>query len=169
MAKQSRRRNTQTSRAENSGSNGNSQKQSRQKQTTAINPFEPMGRVMQAFMPFQWMNPWMTAMDEPTPKLDLIDREDLVIVRAQVPGVQKSHLEVEASDTMVTIKGEIKQEDTREEERYRIAEMRRGAFERSVRLPAEVDSTRAKASFKDGVLEVSLPKVDRSRPHQVKF
>ena len=84
--------------------------------------------------------------------------------------MQKSHLAVEASDVSLTIKGEIVQEETQEEdERYRVHETSRGVFERTVRLPADVDSTRAKATFKDGVLEVELPKVDRHRPHHVKF
>jgi HSP20 family protein len=130
------------------------------------NPFEPMERFMQAFMPFTWL-PWVAL--PPAPKLDVIDRDNAVLVRAEVPGVQKSRLAVEASDMAVTIKGEIRHDETREEERYRISETSRGAFERTVRLPAEVDSTRAKATFKDGVVEVTLPKVDRSRSHQLKL
>jgi HSP20 family protein len=131
------------------------------------NPFEPMERLMQAFMPFTWLRPWMSL--PPAPKLDVIDRDSSVLVRAEVPGVQKSHLAVEASDTAVTIKGEIRHDESREDERYRISETSRGAFERTVSLPTEVDSTKAKATFKDGVVEVTLPKVDRSRSHQLKF
>ena len=134
----------------------------------AANPFEPMERFMQAFMPFAWLRPWMTM--PPIPKLDVIDRDGSVLVRAEVPGVQKSHLEVEASDMAVTIKGEVQTHETRADaDRYRIAETSRGTFERTVRLPTDVDSTKARATFKDGVLEVFLPKVDRSRSHHVKL
>jgi HSP20 family protein len=134
----------------------------------AANPFEPMERFMQAFMPFAWLRPWMTM--PPTPKLDVIDRDGAVLVRAEVPGVQKSRLEVEASDMAVTIKGQVQHHETREDaDRYRIAETSRGTFERTVRLPTDVDSTKARATFKDGVLEVLLPKVDRSRAHHVKL
>ncbi|HWA37795.1 MAG TPA: Hsp20/alpha crystallin family protein [Burkholderiales bacterium] len=133
----------------------------------AANPFEPMERFMQAFMPLAWFRPWMEMPH--TPKLDVIDRDGSVLVRAEVPGVQKSRLEVEASDTAVTIKGEVQHTETREDaDHYRISETSRGAFERTVQMPADVDSTKAKATFKDGVLEVLLPKVDRSRSHQVK-
>jgi HSP20 family protein len=132
------------------------------------NPFEPMERMMQAFMPFAWINPWLPA-QEPTPKLDVIDRNGSVIVRAEVPGVQKSNLAVEASDVSLTIKGEMSQEASEENDRYRLHETARGVFERTVRLPGDVDSSRAKATFKDGVLEVELPKVDRSKQHHVKF
>jgi HSP20 family protein len=130
------------------------------------NPFEPMERFIRAFMP--WLNPWVAAMPT-SPKLDVIDRDSSVLVRAEVPGVNKGKLEVEASDTSVTIKGEVKQEQTSGDERYRIAEISHGAFERTVSLPSDVDSTKAKATFRDGVVEVMLPKVDRSRPHNLKL
>jgi HSP20 family protein len=130
-----------------------------------LNPFEPIERLMQA-----WFSPWtVPAAARAAPKLDVIDRESSVLVRAEVPGVQRGNLAVEASDMAVTIKGEVAHEDTREGERYRISEMSHGTFERTVQLPADVDSTRAKATFKDGVVEVLLPKVDRSRAHHVKF
>ena len=120
-----------------------------------------------AFMPFAWFRPWVAL--PPAPKLDVIDRDNTVLVRAEVPGVRKNSLEVEASDLYVKIKGTVEHEETREDEHYRIAETSRGAFERTVSLPSEVDSAKAKASFKDGVIEVTLPKLDRSRPHQLKL
>ena len=130
-----------------------------------LNPFEPIERLMQA-----WFSPWtMPAAAQAAPKLDVIDRDNSVLVRAEVPGVQRGNLAVEASDVAVTIKGEVAHEDTREGERYRISETSHGMFERTVQLPADVDSSRAKATFKDGVVEVMLPKVDRSRAHHVKF
>jgi HSP20 family protein len=121
----------------------------------ATNLFEPMERLMQAFMPMTWMRPW--TMEPHTPKLDVIDRDDALLVRAEVPGVDKSHLAVEASDLAVTIRGEVRDE------------VHDGTFERTIRLPSDVDSGKAKATFKDGVLEVMLPKVDRSRPHSLKL
>jgi HSP20 family protein len=130
------------------------------------NPFEPMERLMQAFMPMAWLRPWV---EMHTPKLDVIDRNGSVLVRAEVPGVDKSHLAVEASDLAVTIKGEVQNDATREDSHYRISETSHGTFERTVTLPTDVDSARAKATFKDGVLEVLLPKVDRARPHPLKL
>lgn len=130
--------------------------------------FEPMERFMQAaFMPFAWFRPWLAVPS--APKLDVIDRDSFVLVRAEVPGVRKNRLEVEASDVSLTIKGEVEHEETREDQRYRISETSRGAFVRTVHLPSEVDSAKARATFKDGVVEVTLPKLDRSRPHQLKL
>src|SRR5688572_25590420 len=143
MAKKSRRRpSTQIQRVE--------KKAAAAVQKAAANAYQPMERMMQAFNPFAWMNPWMSAIEEPTPKLDVIDRNGSVIVRAEVPGVQKSRLAVEASDVELTIKGEIAQDETSEgDDRYRLHETSRGVFERTVRLPGDVDSSRAKATFKD--------------------
>jgi HSP20 family protein len=177
MAKQTRRRrNSQSKQEDSSSRQSQQQRQPQRERTVAIlpdaivraNPFEPMERLMQAFMPFGWMNPWVSAA-APAPKLDVIDRDSTVVVRAEVPGVRKNDLAVEASDMSVTIKGQVQQEDTREDEHYRISETSHGTFERTVQLPSDVDSTRAKATFKDGVVEVILPKVDRSRPHHVKL
>jgi HSP20 family protein len=137
-------------------------------EAAAVNPFESMERLMQVFMPMAWLRPWM--MEVQTPKLDVIDRNGAVLVRAEVPGVDKEHLAVEASDVAVTIKGEVQREGLREDgNRRRVFETSHGAFERTVRLPADVDGARAKATFKDGVLEVLLPKVDRSRSHRLKL
>ena len=105
----------------------------------------------------------------PQVRVDVTENENGYVVRAEVPGVNKSHLEVEASDVSLTIKGEMQEERQEEDERYRLHETSRGVFERTVRLPSDCDSTRAKATFKDGVLEVELPKVDRFKPHHVKF
>lgn len=134
------------------------------------NPYEPMARLMQAYMPLAWIRPWIGVAEGPTaPKLDVIDREGSVLVRAEVPGIQKGNLAIEASDVAVTIKGAVTQEELRDGDRYRVAETSFGAFERTVQMPADVDSARAKATFRDGVVEVMLPKVDRSKAHHVKF
>lgn len=135
---------------------------------SASSAFEPMERFMQAaFMPLTWFRPWVAIPS--APKLDVIDRDSSVLVRAEVPGVRKNRLEVEASDISLTIKGEVEHEETHEDEHYRISETSRGAFVRTVHLPSEVDSTKARATFKDGIVEVTLPKLDRSRPHQLKL
>jgi HSP20 family protein len=166
MAKQSRRRrDSQTKNAEQTEHLQVAKNDEAQGSSSA---FEPMERFMQAaFMPFAWFRPWVAV--TPAPKLDVIDRDNTVLVRAEVPGVRKNQLEVEASDHYVTIKGQVEHEEAREEQHYRIAETSRGAFERTVQLPSEVDSAKARATFKDGVVEVTLPKLDRSRPHQLKL
>jgi len=82
--------------------------------------------------------------------------------------VKKENLDVSVSDNMVTIRGTSKHEEEKEEGQYFRREMTRGEYSRSIGLPAEVDSAKAKATFKDGVLELKLPKTAPSQRHSVK-
>jgi HSP20 family protein len=92
------------------------------------------------------------------PRVDIIDRDKEIVVHAELPGVEKKDLDVTLTDTSVTIKGETRKESKEEKGDYYRCEISRGAFARSVALPAEVESANAKAQFKDGVLELTLPK-----------
>jgi HSP20 family protein len=102
------------------------------------------------------------------PKVDVIDRDEEVVVRAEVPGVEKDDLEVSVSDNTVTIKGETKHEQKEEKGNYFRSEISRGSFTRTVTLPGVVDTDKAKASFKDGVLELTMPKGEKARRRTVK-
>lgn len=101
------------------------------------------------------------------PSVDVIDREDEVLVRAEVPGYRKEDIEVSVADTLLTIRGETKTEEKEEKGDYYRCEISRGAFARTVSLPAEVDDAKAKAIMKDGMLELTLPKVEKSRRHTI--
>ena len=97
-----------------------------------------------------------------------MDKEEVVIVRAEVPGMKKEDLEVSVTDNTVTIRGSTKHEEKTEEGEYYRCEISRGEFSRTVGLPAEVDGDKAKATFKDGVLELTLPKVAVSKRRSIK-
>ena len=84
------------------------------------------------------------------PAVDVIDRPDHILVRAEVPGVKKEDLDVSVSDNLVTIRATTKYEEEKEEGEYYRCEMRHGEFSRSITLPAAVDSAEGRASFKDG-------------------
>ena len=92
------------------------------------------------------------------PRVDVIDREDELVVRAETPGIDKDDLEVSVSEGSVTIKGATRREEKEEKGEYHRCEIMRGTFSRSVALPAEVDADAAQATFKDGVLELTPPK-----------
>jgi HSP20 family protein len=140
----------------------------------ALNPFAEMERLFEQFMGRGWMRPFgfenplwneMTrSMEIRVPSVDVIDREEAVVVRAEIPGVDKENLEVSMSDDRLTIKGSTRQEkEEKEAGEYTRREMSRGSFTRVVTLPANVDGEKAKASFKDGVLEMTLPKLKPSK------
>ncbi len=92
------------------------------------------------------------------PTVDVSETDGHVIVRAEVPGMEKDDINVTLSDGLLTIHGEKKQEKEEEKENYRFVERRYGSFSRSVRVPDGVDAEKIEASYKDGVLKVSIPK-----------
>lgn len=89
-------------------------------------------------------------------------------MRAEVPGVKKEDLDVSTTDNTVTIKGSTRHEEKEEKGDYYRSEITRGSFSRTVALPSEVDSAKAKARYKDGILELTLPKVNKSKRRTVK-
>lgn len=102
-----------------------------------------------------------------TPRIDLIDREDEVLVRAELPGVEKQDITIEMAGQVLTLTGERKHETTEEKGTYFRSEIARGRFARSLRLPENVDLEQVKAEFKDGVLEIHLPKTTKTERRRI--
>ncbi len=140
-----------------------------------LSPFEEMDRLFEGFFPRGWMRPmrWelpsWAEIERRFPKVDVIDRDADIVVKAEVPGVDKKDIEVTTTDNTVTIKGKTSHEEKEEKGDYYRCEISRGSFSRTVALPGEVDGTKAKASFKDGVLELTLPKQAKSKRVAVKI
>jgi len=101
------------------------------------------------------------------PNIDVVDRDNEILVRAEVPGVDKKDLSISLTDNLLTIKGESKTEKKEEKGDYHRREISSSAFSRSFTLPGSVDSTKAAASLKDGVLEVTLPKAESSKKRNI--
>jgi HSP20 family protein len=143
----------------------------------ALNPFEEMERLFEASFPGAWLRPWrwpafndMAAPFEGRlPRIDVIDRENEVLVRADLPGVNRDDIEVTLTDHTVRIMGSTSKEDKEEEGNYFRRETMRGEFSRTVSLPADVNTEKASAMFKDGVLELVMPKNDRSKRRSIKI
>lgn len=109
----------------------------------------------------------LSAFEQRVPTVDIVDRNKEVVVRAEVPGIDKEDITVSIDDRMLTIKGSSRHEEKKEEEDYYRHEIRSGTFSRSVLLPTDVDVSKAKATFKNGVVELHLPKVRASKPQQI--
>lgn len=140
-----------------------------------LSPFEEMEQMFERFFPHGWLRPWRfewPAWPELTemrlPQVDVIDRDEEVVVRAELPGVDKKDLDVSMTDNTVTIKGTTQREEKEEKGDYYRHEIARGSFARTVTLPAEVDGERAKATFKDGLLELVLPKRETAKRRSIK-
>jgi len=102
-----------------------------------------------------------------TPALDVYQDKDNVYVTVEVPGMKKEEIEISLHEGMLTISGERKQEsEVKEGETFR-SERFFGRFHRSVTLPTMVDGNRVKATYKDGILTVELPKAEEAKPKQI--
>lgn len=142
-----------------------------------LSPFEEMERMFRGMFPrtlypTQWEWPsWseMSALvEEKVPRMDIIERDDEVVVRAEVAGVDKKDLDVSVTDHTVTIKGCTKEERKEEKGDYTRSEISQGSFSRTATLPSVVAGDKAKASFSDGILELTIPKVEVSKRHAIK-
>lgn len=91
-------------------------------------------------------------------KLDLHERDDAFELQAEIPGVKKDDIQVEIDGNVVSLQAEVRQEDSRKEGRSIRSERYYGSVSRMVQLPTEVDETKAKAKYENGVLRLMLPK-----------
>lgn len=92
------------------------------------------------------------------PPIDLVERNGGYELQAELPGLSEDQIEVKLSNGMVTIKGEKSSERMEDEDDYHLRERSFGSFQRSFRVPANVDADKIEAQFDKGVLKVTLPK-----------
>ncbi|OGW28472.1 MAG: moleuclar chaperone Hap20 [Nitrospirae bacterium GWC2_42_7] len=139
-------------------------------------PFEEMERRFEDLFrrPFSLMEPswWprlrMPVTEELSPTVDVFEEGDEVVVKAELPGMKKEDIDVNLTDNTVVISGEKKQEEKVEKKNYFRFERSYGSFSRTLRMPSEVQTDKAKASFKDGVLEVRVPKTEEAKKKEKK-
>jgi HSP20 family protein len=115
------------------------------------------------------LRPWWVHRATPafTPRVDVVNHEKEIIVRADVPGVEPDDLDVTITNDVVTIKGERKDDDLARSECFYCRESAVGAFERNVDLPDSVLRDEAKATLKNGVLTLTLPKERPTGPIKI--
>lgn len=141
-----------------------------------VSPLEDIDRFFDQLLPRSWLQRWerpllpeIPALEARMPRLDVIDRDNEVVIRAEVPGVNKEDIQISLSGNRMTIKGETRHEEKEEKGDYYRCEISRGAFARTVSLPADVDDAKAKAEMRDGMLEITLPKVEQARKRDIKI
>ncbi len=101
------------------------------------------------------------------PVVDVYENDDALVVKAELPGVDKDQISVNVEGRILTLRGERKTENEAKEENYYRRERTYGHFERSFTLPAEVDPESTKAEYKDGVLKIEVPKPAEQKPKQI--
>lgn len=124
------------------------------------------GRRMRPWWPGRWFRGGGREMI--TPELDIYEEGDEIVVKAEMPGMNKDDVEVNISESELTLKGEKKKEEEVQEKDYYRCERSFGSFVRSVELPKDVQADKVKASFKNGILEIRLPKSEEAKTKEVK-
>ena len=101
------------------------------------------------------------------PKVDVVEHKDNYTLRADLPGVSKDDVKLSLENQVLSLSGEKRRDKETKEESYRLRETSYGKFERRFRLSDDVDSKNIQANFKDGILEVSLPKSKEARAKEI--
>jgi HSP20 family protein len=119
-------------------------------------PFLRTGRMDEDANPGQW-----------NPAVDLYEKDDHFVIKAELPGIGKEDIKVDLKDRVLTLSGERIYDNEVKEENYYRKERSYGKFQRAFALPADVDSDKITAEFKDGVLRVEVPKPEDKKAKQV--
>lgn len=137
---------------------------------TALSPWRELtdmqNRIRQIFgSPFT-----MPMFTEPLgwmPAVDVTEADGQLVVTAELPGMRAEDVHIELADDLLTIRGEKKEETDRKDREMHVYERTFGSFQRSFTLPAAVDEANVKAEFRDGVLRISLPRMERARGKEI--
>jgi len=109
----------------------------------------------------------LMAMGTWSPAVDMFEKDDNVVIKAELPGLDKNDISLDLQNGVLTLKGERKYENEVKEENYYRREMSCGKFIRSFTLPADVDADKIKAEFQKGLLTVEVPKPGEPKPKQI--
>ncbi len=132
-------------------------------------PFEDMERFMDEFMRGWPM--WQRMPTEMTwvPNIEMLDKQDSIIVRAELPGMRREDINISVTGNILTISGERKTDSSVKSEDYYRSELSYGKFSRSITLPTTVDAEKINATFENGVLEITLPKSEKAKPKKIEI
>jgi HSP20 family protein len=102
------------------------------------------------------------------PPVDIYETEELIILKAELPGIDMNSVDIEVKDSTITLRGERKLEKNLKEENYHRMERFYGTFQRAFNLPYMIDRNDIKASLKDGVLKITVPKYKEAKIKAIK-
>jgi HSP20 family protein len=112
----------------------------------------------------QWGNQEIMATGDWTPRVDITETDKEFVIKVEIPEVNKEDVKVTVDSGVLTIRGERKQEKEEKNKKFHRVERFYGSFARSFTLPDNVDDAKIEASFKDGVLNLQIPKLAEARP-----
>jgi HSP20 family protein len=157
----------------------------RKRESGAGQAMRPISRGMEEFLEHSFPPRWMEGFFEPYawkgphwgelgqsadlwPRIDILDKDDALVVRAEMPGIDKEDLVITIAGDRLTLEAKRNFADEEKKEDFFRSEMAYGRLFRVVHLPVEVLGDKARAEMKDGIIEVYLPKVEGITPHTIK-
>lgn len=123
----------------------------------------------ETFRPFGFLGEDPVSMAAWIPSCDIYETKNEIVLKAEIPGVKKEDVKLSIQDNVLTLSGERKFEEETKKENYVRVERGYGSFTRSFTLPPSVDVKTIGAEFKDGLLEVKLPKLEQAKPQEVEI
>ncbi len=129
---------------------------------TPMNPASLLNEVDRLFE-----RPYARTASEWSIALDVAETEDVYLVKATVPGINPDEMEITLEDGVLSLKGEIQQDEEVEEAKYHVRERRYGAFSRSIRFPMAVNGDAVEATYTNGVLSLNIPKAEAAKPKRI--
>lgn len=138
---------------------------------TRFNPFDDLRRMeSRLFEPFFRMPFFQEEMQSANwnPPVDVLEENDRLIVKVEVPGIDEKDLRVTFEDGILSISGE-RQFERKDDRNYHRIERAYGSFTRTFSLPRSVDASQIVASYRNGVLEIAIPKKEESKPKQIQI
>ena len=102
-----------------------------------------------------------------TPAVDMYQTDDEVVVKVALPGFKADEVQINVTGDVLTLRGEVKQQEEKKERAWHLREQRWNSFERSIALPTDVKADRASADFENGILTVTLPKAEEVKPKTI--
>ena len=144
-----------------------------------ITRFDPLGEIvslrsaMDRLFEDSFVSPltWRTVANGNgiNPAIDIYETDDDIVLTAALPGLKSDDVEVTITGQNLTLRGDVKADETVQNDQYIYRERRFGSFNRSFQLPVRVDGDRADASFSDGILTLRIPKADEVKPRQIRI
>lgn len=143
----------------------------------SLRPFGEMEHWLDESFPRGMMNRWAwpswgeltRPLERVSPRVNLVDRDDEIILSAEVPGVKKEDLDISLTENTLTLQGTTKHEEKEEKGDYYRHEIVSGEFSRAINLPSAVDTDRVEATFQDGMLKIKIPKVNKSKRRHIEL
>jgi HSP20 family protein len=132
-------------------------------------PFQEMEQMFDDFFQRRFFAPsWMPRIKFPevpdvSASVDMFEEGNELVIKAEIPGMKKEEINIDFRDDTITISGEKKSEERTERKDYHRVERSFGSFSRRLRLPVDIQVDKSQASFKDGVLEIRMPKSETEK------